>query len=125
MGEIYGGHLVARYLKDVEGVDTVFSLSGGHIDRIYDGFLEYDVRLIDVRHEQAAAMMAHAWTIYRGQPGVCLLTAGPGFTNSLTGLVNASLENAPVVFISGTSPVRDQEKGALQEIKQADMINPT
>ena len=122
MGEMDGGHLVARYLKEVEGVDTVFSLSGGHIDRIYDGFIEYDVRLIDVRHEQAAAMMAHAWTIYRGQPGVCLLTAGPGFTNSLTGLVNASLENAPVVFISGTSPVRDQEKGALQEIKQADMI---
>lgn len=122
MGEIYGGHLVARYLKNVEGVDTVFSLSGGHIDRIYDGFFEYDVRLIDVRHEQAAAMMAHAWTIYRGQPGVCLLTAGPGFTNSLTGLVNACLENAPVVFISGTSPVRDLEKGALQEIKQADMI---
>ena len=60
MGQIYGGHLVAKVLKEVEGVSTVFSLSGGHIDRIYDGFYEYGVRIVDVRHEQAAAMMAHA-----------------------------------------------------------------
>ncbi|MGC9324364.1 MAG: thiamine pyrophosphate-binding protein [Desulfomonilia bacterium] len=125
MAEIYGGHLVAKYLKEVEGVETVFSLSGGHIDRIYDGFVESGVRLIDVRHEQAAAMMAHAWSIYAGHPGVCLVTAGPGFTNTLTGLVNAYMENAPLVMLSGTSPVRDQEKGSLQEIKQADMVKST
>jgi acetolactate synthase-1/2/3 large subunit len=77
MAGIFGGHLVAKYLKEVEGVDTVFSLSGGHIDRIYDGFLEFGLRLIDVRHEQAAAMMAHAWAIVTGQPSVCLVTAGP------------------------------------------------
>ena len=125
MADISGGHLVARYLKQVEGVEVVFSLSGGHIDRIYDGLLEEKVRLIDVRHEQAAAMMAHAWSIYRGQTGVCLVTAGPGFTNALTGVVNAQLENAPMVVISGTAPVRDCEKGALQEMKQADMIKST
>ena len=125
MAEIYGGHLVAKYLKEVEGVNTVFSLSGGHIDRIYDGFFEYGVRLIDVRHEQAAAMMAHAWSIYAGQPGVCLVTAGPGFTNALTGVVNAFQENAPVVVLSGMSPFRDRGKGALQEINQADMIKST
>ena len=125
MSKIFGGHLVARYLKEVEGVDTVFSLSGGHIDRIYDGFLEFDVRLIDVRHEQAAAMMAHAWAIVTGQPGVCLVTAGPGFTNSLTGLVNAYQENVPVVLISGTASIRDRGLGALQDIKQADMIKST
>ncbi len=72
MAELYGGHIVAKYLKEVEEVGAVFSLSGGHIDRIYDGFLDYGVRLIDVRHEQAAAMMAHAWSIYNGNPGVCL-----------------------------------------------------
>lgn len=125
MTDISGGHLVARYLKQVEGVEVVFSLSGGHIDRIYDGLLNEKVRLIDVRHEQAAAMMAHAWSIYRGHPGVCLVTAGPGFTNVLTGVVNAQLENAPMVVISGTAPVRDCEKGALQEMKQADMIKST
>ena len=121
MAQISGGHLVARYLKEVEGVSTVFSLSGGHIDRIYDGFLRYGVKVVDARHEQAAAMMAHAYTIYTGRPGVCLVTAGPGFTNALTGLVNASLENVPLVVLSGTAPVRDWEKGALQEMKQAEM----
>ena len=93
MSELFGGHIVAKYLKEVERVEAVFSLSGGHIDRIYDGFLEYGVKLIDVRHEQAAAMMAHAWTVYNGNPGVCLVTAGPGFTNALTGVVNAYQEN--------------------------------
>ena len=125
MAELYGGHVVAKYLHEVEKVGAVFSLSGGHIDRIYDGFHEYGVRLIDVRHEQAAAMMAHAWSIYSGSPGVCLVTAGPGFTNTLTGIVNAYQENAPIVVLSGTSPIRDRGLGALQEINQVDMIKPT
>lgn len=125
MAELYGGHIVAKYLKEIEEVGAVFSLSGGHIDRIYDGFLDYKVRLIDVRHEQAAAMMAHAWSIYTGNPGVCLVTAGPGFTNTLTGVVNAYQENAPMVVISGTSPLRNQGQGALQEINQVDMIKST
>ena len=122
MGEIYGGHLAVKYLKEVEGVTTIFALTGGHIDRIFDGCTEYGVKIIDVRHEQAAAMMAHSWSIFRHQPGVCLVTAGPGFTNSLTGLVNAYLDNAPVVLLSGTAPVRDWEKGALQEMRQSDMV---
>jgi thiamine pyrophosphate-dependent acetolactate synthase large subunit-like protein len=125
MAELHGGHVVAKYLKDVEEVGVVFSLSGGHIDRIYDGFHEYGVKLIDVRHEQAAAMMAHAWSIYDGRPGVCLVTAGPGFTNTLTGIVNAYQENAPVVVLSGTSPIKDRSLGALQEINQVDMIKAT
>jgi len=122
MAEIYGGHLVARYLKEVEGITTVFGLCGGHIDRILDGFLEYGVKMVDVRHEQAAVMMAQSWSIFRSRPGVCLVTAGPGFTNSLTGLVNAYLDNAPVVLLSGSAPVRDWEKGALQDMRQADMV---
>ena len=125
MSELFGGHIVAKYLKEVEQVEAVFSLSGGHIDRIYDGFLEYGVKLIDVRHEQAAAMMAHAWAVYKDSPGVCLVTAGPGFTNALTGVVNAFQENAPVVILSGVSPIKDKGLGALQEINQPDMIKST
>jgi hypothetical protein len=53
---IKGGHLVARYLKEVEGIETVFALSGGHIEAILDGFTQYRIRAIDVRHEQVAAM---------------------------------------------------------------------
>lgn len=119
---ISGGHLVARHLKEVEGIDILFSLSGGHIDRIYDGCIEFGVKIVDVRHEQAAAMMAHSWSLYSGKPGVCLVTAGPGFVNALTGIVNASMENVPLVVISGMAPVRDWSKGALQEMQQAEMV---
>ena len=124
MSELHGGRLFAKYIKEVEGIDTVFSLSGGHIMPIFDGFLAEGVRNIDVRHEQAAVMAAHSWSIYSGKPGMCLVTAGPGFTNSLTGVANAFLENAPVVVVSGMAPIRDLDRGALQDMEQVDMISP-
>ena len=124
MSEIYGGHLAAKYMKEVEHVDMVFTISGGHIENILDGFTEYNIRTIDVRHEQAAAMMAHAWSIYKNEPGVCLVTAGPGFTNALTGIANAYLDNAPVVVLCGRHPLRDDLTGALQEMNQIDMVKP-
>jgi len=124
MGKIYGGHLAAKYMKEIQGVNTVFTISGGHIENLLDGFTEYGVRTIDVRHEQAAAMMAHAWSIYKNEPGVCLVTAGPGFTNALTGIVNAFLDNAPLVVLCGRHPLKDDLKGALQEMNQVDMVKP-
>jgi acetolactate synthase-1/2/3 large subunit len=124
MEKIYGGHLVTKYLKDVENVDTVFTISGGHIENILDGLNEYKIRTIDVRHEQAAAMMAHAWTIYKNEPSVCLVTAGPGFTNALTGIANAYLDNVPLVVLCGRHPLRDDLTGALQEMNQIDMVKP-
>ncbi len=124
MAAINGGHLVGKYLREVEKVDIVFGLSGGHIESILDGFTEYDIRTIDVRHEQAAAMMAHAWSVYTGRTGVCFVTAGPGFTNALTGIANAYLDNAPMVVLCGRHPLRDDLKGALQEINQIDMVKP-
>ncbi len=124
MAQIKGGHLVAKYIKEVEGIDTVFGLSGGHIETILDGFTEYKIRAIDVRHEQAAAMAAHAWKVYTGQTGVCLVTAGPGFTNALTGIANAYLDNAPLVVLCGKHPLRDDLKGALQEMNQIDVVKP-
>ncbi len=124
MSEIYGGHLAAKYLKEVEHVDMVFTISGGHIENILDGFTQYNIRTIDVRHEQAAAMMAHAWSIYKNEPGVCLVTAGPGFTNALTGIANAYLDNAPMVVLCGRHPLRDDLTGALQEMNQIDMVKP-
>ncbi len=124
MSEIYGGHLAAKYMKEVEHVDMVFTISGGHIENILDGFTQYNIRTIDVRHEQAAAMMAHAWSIYKNEPGVCLVTAGPGFTNALTGIANAYLDNAPMVVLCGRHPLRDDLTGALQEMNQIDMVKP-
>jgi len=124
MTEIFGGHLVAKYLKEVEHVSMVFTISGGHIENILDGLTEYKIRTIDVRHEQAAAMMAHAWSIYKKEPGVCLVTAGPGFTNALTGIANAFLDNVPLVVLCGRHPLRDDLTGALQEMNQIDMVKP-
>jgi len=124
MAKVYGGHLVGKYLKEVEKVNTVFGISGGHIEQILDGLTEYKIRAIDVRHEQAAAMMAEAWSLYTGYPGVCFVTAGPGFTNSLTGVTNAFLDNAPLVVLSGRAPIRDDLKGSLQEMNQVDMVKP-
>jgi acetolactate synthase-1/2/3 large subunit len=124
MALINGGHLVGKYLKEVEKVDIVFGISGGHLEAMLDGFTEYKIRTIDVRHEQAAAMMAHAWSIYTGRPGVCFLTAGPGFANGLTGIANAFLDNVPLVVLCGRHPLRDDLKGALQEIKQIDIVRP-
>ncbi len=124
MPKITGGHLVAKYMKEIENVRIVFTISGGHIENILDGFTEYNIRTIDNRHEQASAMMAHAWSIYTGEPGVCLVTAGPGFTNSLTGIANAYLDNAPLVVLCGRHPLRDDLTGALQEMNQIDMVKP-
>lgn len=124
MGDISGGHIVAKYLKEIEGIDSIFSLSGGHIMPIYDGCMDSDVSVVDVRHEQAASMAAQAWGIFKGKPGVCLVTAGPGFTNSLTGVANAFLENAPMVVLSGMCAIPDIDKGALQDMNQVDMIRP-
>ncbi len=124
MASINGGHLVGKYLKEIEKIDIVFGISGGHLESILDGFTEYKIRTIDVRHEQAAAMMAHAWSVYTGRPGVCFLTAGPGFTNGLTGIANAYLDNAPLVVLCGRAPIRDDLKGALQEMNQIDVVRP-
>ncbi len=122
MAELHGGQIVARYIREVEEIDTVFSLTGGHITPIYDGCPDCGLRIIDVRHEQAAVMMAHAWSIYTGKPGVCMVTAGPGFTNALTGIVNAFMENHPLVVISGMTSISGRDRGALQEMDQPAMV---
>lgn len=120
---INGGHLIGSYLSR-RGVQCVFGISGGHIESLLDGLQHYNIQTIDVRHEQAAVMMAHAMAVYTGKPGVCFLTAGPGFTNGITGIANACLDNAPVVVLCGRHPLRDDHKGALQEMNQIDVVKP-
>ncbi len=124
MPKITGGHIAAKYMKSVEKVSMIFTISGGHIENLLDGLVKYNIKTIDVRHEQAAAMMAHAWSVYTNEPGVCLVTAGPGFTNALTGIANAHLDNAPLVVLCGRHPIRDDLTGALQEMNQIDMVKP-
>ena len=83
-----------RALK-AEGVDTIFTLCGGHIMPLYDGCIEEGIRIVDVRHEQAAVHAADAWArLHPGTVGVAVLTAGPGVTDGVTGVANAWRANA-------------------------------
>src|SRR5437762_10672696 len=84
MAELTGGDLVARVLAQA-GVSHVFTLCGGHILPIYDGCLREGIRVIDLRHEQAAAHAADAWARLTRNLGVAIVTAGPGGTDAVTG----------------------------------------
>jgi acetolactate synthase-1/2/3 large subunit len=115
--KIDGGEMVVRMLKK-EGVTHLFSLSGGHINPIYNACLDHNIRIIDTRHEQGAAFMADGWARVTRSAGVCAFTAGPGHTNALTGLKAAELAQTPVVAVSGHSELNRLEMGALQEMDQ-------
>ena len=123
MGLIHGGWLVARMLKR-EGVEVVFTLSGGHIAGIYDGCLREGIRVVDTRHEQAAVHAAEGWAKTTRKPGVALLTAGPGVTDGVTGVANAYLAGSPVLVIGGAAPLGFWDRGALQEMGQIDLMRP-
>ncbi|MGB2692279.1 MAG: thiamine pyrophosphate-binding protein [Thermodesulfobacteriota bacterium] len=123
MAKVQGGFLVAKTLYDL-GVREIFSLAGGHINPIYNACLDVGIRLIDTHHEQGAAMAADAYGRVSKTPGVCLVTAGPGFTNALTGVAGAHMSNAPFIIISGRSGVEENDKLSLQEIDQQAMVAP-
>ena len=120
---IHGGWLVAKILKR-EGVEVVFTLSGGHIAAIYDGCLREGIRVVDTRHEQAAVHAAEGWAKCTRKPGVALLTAGPGVTDGVTGVANAYLAGSPVLVIGGAAPLGLWDRGALQEMNQIDLLRP-
>ncbi len=123
MAKVQGGYLVAKTLHEL-GVREIFSLGGGHINPIYNACLDLGIRLIDTHHEQGAAMAADAYGRVARKPGVCLVTAGPGFTNALTGIAGAYMSNAPLIIISGRSGVEENDKLSLQEIDQQAMAAP-
>jgi len=123
LGYIHGGWLVAKTLKK-EGVEVVFTLSGGHIAAIYDGCVREGIRVVDTRHEQAAVHAAEGWAKCTRTPGVALLTAGPGVTDGVTGVANAYLANSPVLVIGGAAPLSLWDRGALQEMNQIELLRP-
>src|SRR5574341_1067395 len=114
MGEMTGGELVARVLRQA-GVGHVFTLCGGHILPIYDGCLTEGVGIIDTRHEQAAAHAADAYARLTRGVGVAVVTAGPGVTDALTGVANAWAANSPMILLGGAAPTFNAGKGSLQE----------
>ena len=115
--------LVARFLK-ARGVDRVFALCGGHIMPLWMRIDAEGIRLIDVRDERAAVYMAHAHAEMTGGLGVAMVTAGPGVTNAMTGIANASVAKAPVLVLSGTPPQMQENRGALQDMTHTDFVRP-
>jgi acetolactate synthase I/II/III large subunit len=110
------GRAVVDALR-AEGVRFVFGLPGGHVLSIYDALYDTpEIRHVLVRHEQAAASMAAAHAQLTGEPGVCLVTAGPGCTNLLTGIAEAYVGSLPIVILSGRGATPNVLRGAAQEV---------
>jgi acetolactate synthase-1/2/3 large subunit len=121
---VHGGKLAARALKQA-GVDCVFTLSGGHIMPLYDGCIDEDIRIVDVRHEQAAVHAADAWARCNpGGIGVAAITAGPGVTDGVTGVANAWRANSPILVIGGQGPFENLRRGSLQEMDHIGVMRP-
>lgn len=116
-----GGDHVAEILKS-EGARFVFTLAGGHIAPILVAAKARGIRVIDVRHEANAVFAADAVARLTGVPGVAVVTAGPGVTNTLTALKNAQLAQSPLVLLGGAAATALQGRGALQDIDQLALL---
>jgi acetolactate synthase-1/2/3 large subunit len=121
---VHGGKLAARALREA-GVEVVFTLSGGHIMPLYDGCIDEGIKIVDVRHEQAAVHAADAWARCRpGSIGVAAITAGPGVTDGVTGIANAWRANSPILVFGGQGPFENLRRGSLQEMDHLGVVRP-
>lgn len=123
MAKIDGGEMLVRALEH-EGVHELFTLHGGHLDSILAAAARHSFRVIDTRHEQAAAHMADGWARTTGRPGVAVVTAGPGVTDAVTGVANAFMDSIPMILIGGRSPLADDDKLPLQAVDQMGIMRP-
>lgn len=117
-----GGQAVARVI-DGAGVDTVFTLTGGHISPVLEGCDELGIDVIATRHEATAGFMAAAYGVLNREPGVCLVTAGPGHTNAYSAFTQAHEAGYPLVSLSGQYELEAEGRGALQEVDQVAMVD--
>jgi len=119
---ISGGQIVSKMLKQ-EGVEHIFTISGGHIIDIYNGCIDEGIKIIDVRHEQVAAHAADAAARITGI-GCAVVTAGPGTTDAVTGIANAFRAESPMLLIGGGGPLTQYRMGALQDLPHVPMMTP-
>ncbi|UCF76041.1 MAG: thiamine pyrophosphate-binding protein, partial [Betaproteobacteria bacterium] len=120
---IHASQLVGKALRR-QGVDTMFFLMGGPMFTAESASVAEGIRAIDVRHEQAAAMMAHAYARVLNRPGVCMAASGPAALNFGTGLATSLMDCTPVVAIGGASTLRELGTGAFQEFDQVAAMRP-
>jgi len=118
-----GAHLVVEALA-AAGVRHLFSLSGNQILSLYDATLDSGLSILHTRHEAAAVHMADAWGRLTEEPGVALVTAGPGHCNAISALYGALMAESPVVLLSGHAPTGQLGRGAFQEMDQAAVAAP-
>jgi len=120
-GILSGGERIAEALQ-AQGVSSLYTLCGGHISPILVAARARGIRVLDVRHEANAVFAADAAARLTGVPGVAVVTAGPGVSNTLTALKNAQLAQSPLVLIGGAAPTVLQKRGALQDIDQTQLV---
>ena len=123
MANITGNELVAETLKRI-GIKDFFFIMGGPINDLLTLTMAKGIRGIDVRHEQAAAMSAHAYARVTNIPGLCMGASGPGTVNLTTGLANALIDCCPVVAFGGASPISEYLTDGFQEIDQLALMKP-
>jgi acetolactate synthase-1/2/3 large subunit len=123
MAFVHGGRLVAQALKR-HGITHLFTLCGGHIQAIYDGCLDEEIRVVDVRHEQTAGHAADGYARVTGRPGVCAVTAGPGITDTVTAVANAQRAGVPMIVIGGAGPRLLCDMGSLQDMDCVTLMRP-
>ncbi len=123
MPKVAGSYLVARTLKE-EGVDHLFYLMGGPNYEIVNNSEDMGIKPVDFRHEQAAAMAAHAYARVTGKPGVTTAASGPGTLNLLTGQYNAFVDCAPMITLGGAGPISDFGRDGFQEVDQVGIFEP-
>src|SRR6185295_20212885 len=123
MAMVNGSQILARALRQLD-IDTMFYLMGGPMLAAESACIEEGIRSIDVRHEQAAAMMAHAYGRVKNTLGVCMAASGPAATNLITGVANAWADCAPLLAIGGSAPLSQRGKDAFQEMDQVSAFKP-
>ena len=106
------------------GVKYLFTLSGNQILSVYDATIGRKIELIHTRHEAAAVHIADGWGRLNEQPGVALVTAGPGHANAISALYVARMSESPVLLLSGHSPCAERGQGAFQEFDQVATAKP-
>ena len=121
--EMTGAQILMAVLKE-EKVDTVFGFPGGAVIDIYDELVKTDIRHILVRHEQGAVHAADGYARASGQAGVCLVTSGPGATNTVTGIATAYMDSIPMVVVTGQVPTPLIGNDAFQECDTTGITRP-
>ncbi|WP_455204344.1 thiamine pyrophosphate-binding protein [Kaarinaea lacus] len=121
---MYGGELVAKVLQ-AQGVRTIFTLCGGHISPILVAAQQHDIRVVDTRHEATAVFAADAMARLSKVPGVAVVTAGPGATNTLTAIKNAQLAQSPTIILAGAPATALRGRGALQDVNLTELFKPS